>query len=346
MEDGSSVLISDYLITNRDYLTYVMWCADLHGDYPEVSYLAMLGENYLVECRELFPECGKIEDDSLFKCKKPYLVDYLLNPNFLDYPVVNLSWQQIFRFNNWLRDRYNEYYLIKQGQLTIKKEPGYDHCFVTEAYIHEQYVFPGYEEAKVIEWSEKMMLPSFRLPTKAELGAAKTEGKAIQNLTMKREKLEFLAPWYSMYIKYVGKDVFLNDYQRLFTRDYMLKMKIPNKAVDIGKLKFKELTLDLDSQISVIDAFAKQGYFINDVEKYFDNYGYLDEKDSLGRMDFIIIDETAEGKPILLDNNIPKTFKPASLNPSGLKHVAGTNKLETLNVFRFAATMRPNQYKN
>jgi len=133
-----------------------------------------------------------------------------------------------------------------------------------------------------------------------------------------------------LYLKEKGGKVLLSDFNKSLSNDKILHLTSSLKPLCIEKLRVREMTLDLDSNLSVVEAYSKQGYFIEPKENYFDEYGSMGEKDSTGRMGYIIIDETKDGKPILLDNR----------NVSN-----GKEKPNYLSVFRFAVTMRPKQYK-
>ncbi len=110
--------VSNNLITNRDYLTYILWNNRVYGsDYPEVLLENIQGytidNNYYSDTLIHLYSQSNNPIEFIMNNSGWIVKDYMLNPKFVDYPVLGLSKKQALKYCKWLSDRYNEYALIK-----------------------------------------------------------------------------------------------------------------------------------------------------------------------------------------------------------------------------------------
>lgn len=204
--DGSISYISQKPITNRDYLTYIVW-------------LNYASRNYIQPIVDAFPKLDyKNLDDKqksvlvdfdtrlleLIKLSDSIVSNYLFNINYIDYPLIGISQKQFDDFCIWLTDRYNEYMSIKKGDLSFDPNQFDDECFSTESYLCNMYTGlvkskyrtkPNSQDYK-IKWEDRFFIPKFRPLTKYEL-------KMIEeNAEFKEYKpFDFLRVWIKHYME-------------------------------------------------------------------------------------------------------------------------------------------------
>ncbi|MBU0489542.1 MAG: SUMF1/EgtB/PvdO family nonheme iron enzyme [Bacteroidetes bacterium] len=324
-KNPDAFLISTKPITNREYLIYLMWISNVYGlDYPESVAKAMPCASY--DQQELV--FGSEDDDdspfhTLITNLPAYVREYMFNQKYLDYPVVGISWQQASSFCKWLSDRYNEHTLFVKGYLAPDQYQMNENCFVTESYLKEQYYGARIKE-EMVYWNQRLLIPNFHLPSMNEL---KTAGEEKLLSTDFRaypfDTTCFLGIWNNWYLKDSAAILGLNygyGMTEFFSAD--------GKDWDVSAMKCKELTLELNtdnSGASLMDVFNKNGQLPME-------YANIEvEKDSSGKMPYIIIDENAKREPIVVgsySNAIP---------------AAGDNKI--VYFFRYSCAMKPGQYK-
>jgi hypothetical protein len=296
--------ISANPITNREYLTYLCWTADVYRDYPEKLLNA-------------FPNLNKNHIDSLFNkgfttiqirtlVESNYFVEnYLFSLKYLDFPVVGLNWGQSMNFLNWLSDRYNEYILIHKGIQELYLNQYCNNCFTTEAYLMDQYEGminrpiwdPETNQIRSVKWKDKIFVPSFRLPSNNEIAIA---GQKINRSLKEYKPNKFLLPWIKHYIE-INKDQIMlrieTDNFLSFSYNKNVIMR-PEYHETFGKIS--ETTLDqlLDiKENSIFKIFSDLNQNVVEIN----NYNSTVEKDSLGRMPFIIISEDKNSNPIFIE---------------------------------------------
>ena len=323
----NTFLISTKPITNREYIIYLLWIYNVSGtDYPESIINAIPGileANHYLLIDEFYK--SKTPFEVIFKNSSLFVKDYIFNPRYIDYPIIGLSRVQASRFCKWLSDRYNENKLIKLGYFKPAPE-GHDineNCFVTESYVAGQYYGARIKE-ETIKWSDGLLIPTFRLPTKNELNIA--EAKNSVNKEVKSydyDTTSFLNHWHQLYLK-----VSPNSLTMQYIHGKTEVINSINNGWDINKSSYQELTLDMsesNKNSTLIDIF-NHGKKTKQIKDYEDI-----EKDSLGQMPFIIIDENINKEPVIVEN-----YK----NDNS---VVGTqNKFY---FFRFVCNMAPKQYK-
>lgn len=203
LPDSSEVYLATAPITNRDYLTFLLWRFYVYEmSYPDAFIELFPG----LKCEinyDFYVDYFQADNPITFMINqsKDYIRHYMFNVDYLDYPVLGLTWQQASLFNKWLGDRYNEYLLIQHGILRYNNSQLDEDSFVSEAVLYGMY--SGY---KVIPLDiskyrkDSLLYPSFRLPTRQEVqGLAKTKDSAIHLKSYKANQKEFLQIWKDEY---------------------------------------------------------------------------------------------------------------------------------------------------
>jgi hypothetical protein len=241
-----------------------------------------------------------------------YVKDYMFNPKYLDYPVVGLSQLQALKYLKWLSDRYNESQLFDKKLLHFDSNQIGENCFVTEAYLAEQYAgIPSEKHPEHnLKWNSGLFLPSFRLPSAYELN--KRDDK-IEFKEYKKDKLKFLKPWlfelnmkreeykitYSEYNIEIGLNLF-SSFNKEFELDYfekeILTLNSPNNQ----------------DEENYLNLLADLGYPLISIKKFLDSEGYEIEKNADGNMWYTIIDADESGTLTYIDNFKTQEFFEAS----------------------------------
>lgn len=319
--------VSDELITNRDYITYILWKMAVMGpDYPSgvldafPGYETIKSNDYYTnkEIDKYYYSTSKFH--YMMKHSEWFVQDYIFNVKYIDYPVIGISKKQASKFNQWLSDRYNENLLIKKGFQKINFYQVNEDNFVTDSYLANQY----YGRARLdssIQWKDEVLVNNFRLPTKKEVGEMKVELK-------KQNSKPFL--------KYLQDSLFA------VKRDGIeIKLKYPNinkKAkkfiskpsadVKLKLINISEMFLS-DSVGSYQAAFEKNGYPILPHSSFKDAEGYEYEKDSLGLMNYVVIGRDIKNERILIQEDGYHRMADHYLHPN-----------KEFQVFRYAVTIK------
>jgi hypothetical protein len=296
--------ISKNPITNREYLTYLCWIADVYSYYPENLLYA-------------FPELDKNTiDSSLNRGFTPIqirtLVDnndfvrhYMFCSKYLDYPVLGLTWNQSMNFLYWLSDRYNEYLLIRKGIQNLNLDQCCRDSFNTEAYLMGEYVgIISHEildsetyEPRGVKWKDRILVPSFRLPSKNEIT---TVGQRL-NISLKDyEPNKFLQPWINYYLEINKNEIILRieDGNFLVFSYWKNVIMRPEYHEMLGEIS--ELTLDqsfIIKENSILKIFSNLNQNIIEIN----NSDSIVLSDSLGHMPFILISEDKYSNPIFIE---------------------------------------------
>lgn len=230
--NGNECLVLNKPVTNREYIIFLMWNYHVYGqNHPKIMY-----EIFPMVKAELLNE-NRIEEYYQFRCsfnpfhflieKSDTLIKaYMFNPKYLDHPVLGLEEHQVKRFNKWMADRYNENVLIKKKALYFDPtSQNMEECFVTEAYLANQYK-GMVRKGKSLTWEQGLFIPSFRLPTKAELEdmQVQTELKAYLY-----EKQNFLKLWNDLWIEEKDQRLLLKHFVRheaFSAKDFKLELKV------------------------------------------------------------------------------------------------------------------------
>ncbi|HLG03174.1 MAG TPA: SUMF1/EgtB/PvdO family nonheme iron enzyme [Bacteroidia bacterium] len=165
----SSFYMDEVEVRNLDYLEYLYWTSRVYGtDYPEI-YKAALPDTLSWRSRLAYND--------------PYILYYLRHPAYRDYPVVGVSWIQATNFCAWRTDRVNEFILVREGILDWDPMATNEAAFNTDHYLagskaNNPFVgnvvqnLPNYNptgaEDRMVNISDGILLPHYRLPTEAE----------------------------------------------------------------------------------------------------------------------------------------------------------------------------------
>lgn len=333
-------------VTNRDYIIYLHWLNHIYGEsYPE-QVLKALPEQGKIDFENLtltfknYDPCvhpdikagmfGNSYCDNHENCNtypnfiaflqdfgSPLLQNYIFNPSYIDYPMTGLSPLQIYEMGKWMTDRYNENMLIQFGYLHPNVEQKDEDNFVTESYAIEQYqgnvrkvIICGDTGEKMnVPWTNQLFLPLFHPPQEA--------------IETTREKPLFQA--YSP-----PKHHFLKTWEKLFQINYHMDTQVApdfKEKMDITKLSstIKELIIS-----DFYDDCTPKAIKINVLPSDKDNYPWK-EKDSLGRMPFVITGSTVENLPTIIEDTCLKK-KMSGLEDNGRY------------IFRFEINRKNNKY--
>jgi hypothetical protein len=270
--------ISANPITNIEYITFLCWIADVYIDYP-------------YEFLKAFPNLNQSYVDSLIRNnfqidQLPILInssalthDYIFNRKYLNHPVIGITWDQAMTFFSWLSDRYNESLLIHKNALTWNPSAINEANFNTEAYLDEQYeglishlVYdPAYDNCeRPVKWKDRILFPSFRLPSKDELLLARD---LIENSQKAYKSNPFLMRWIKTYISTEGNALTLNFPEHA-------NISLTFLPVDKFQIAFNknitELSLDLgspDFESDILKIFSRNNQNVVNIDRQ-----YLDHK--------------------------------------------------------------------
>lgn len=168
----NSFYMDETEISNLQYREYLYWVAQVFADYPEV-YQQALPDTLAWRSKLAYNE--------------PFVDYYLRHPAYKDYPVVGINWQQANDFGAWRTDRVNEYILNRERIAVYDRtlDAAGENNFNTRAYLAGQYTFSrvnkkatplrDYSKKKkkeqkrtVASMEDGILLPNYRLPTEAE----------------------------------------------------------------------------------------------------------------------------------------------------------------------------------
>lgn len=310
LDDENYIYISERPVTNREYLTYILWKINVFNtDYPAVVFRSIP----LFEYSEHLEESSYSIINDALKYGHPLLKNYIFNPNYLDYPVVGINFQQAMDYCKWLTDRHNEYKLISNGVFLPSFIQMNEQNFSTESYIYGNYSH-GMNRDTIIGWDKKYLMPSYRLASNYELSGSP---KFDFELSMLDEPvLPFIKPWERNFIEVTENSMILSAFPWSNYDDYGLDtINKLDSTFDFSKYNFIELTLD----------YGKSGITKNPY-KIFKRYGQYKidslelasmiqmDKDSLGAMPFIYMEKSVYNEPIYINPvlhnpSIPKNDK-------------------------------------
>lgn len=300
-----SFYIDEAEVSNLDYQEYIYWLNRVYGEnYPSVVHNAL--PDTLVWLNKL-------------SYNEPLVETYFRHPSYRNYPVVGVSWIQANDYAKWRSDRVNEQLLIDAGILDYDPDQKDDNNFNTEAYLAGQYeglVKEGKEDlsqegtgTRAVRFEDGILLPDYRLPTEAEweYAAYGLVGNTLYNRVVERKTY----PWNGEAVrtdetKYYGS--FLANFKR-GNGDYMGVAGNLNDASalpapvlsywpnDYGLYNMagnvSEWTMDVYRPLShqdVSDFNPFRGNVVKVIKTDMD--GHIAPKDSLGRIEYVEIDES------------------------------------------------------
>jgi formylglycine-generating enzyme len=308
----SSFYMDETEVSNIDYREYIYWINRVYKSYPEVYKKAL--PDTLVWREEL-------------AYNEPFVETYFRYPSYDEYPVVGVSWLQAKDYCKWRTDRVNEYILIERGILNPNTEQVDDDNFNTGSYLAGQYQGNVRKNLKDIQtggerpprFEDGILLPEYRLPTEAEweYAALALKGKQSDNKDeLITDRRNF--PWDGNTARYKRRDKYMGQILANFKRsggDYMgmagklndhANIPAPVKAYypnDFGLYNMagnvSEWVEDLFRPLTSTTLRDVENHDLNPFrgnefkELVLDESGNPAEKDSLGRLRFEMVTDSA-----------------------------------------------------
>jgi hypothetical protein len=264
-------------ILNREYLIFLCWQIDVYGDSFPRRILEMLPQPDLLTQKH---QGIQISYEQVFdELENEFFKGYVLNPKYLNYPVIGLTSRQIYTLQKWMSDRYNENVLIESGFLNFNPYQRDEDCFVLESYLINQYQGDARYDKKIY-WKDNRFLPTFRLPYQYELNFLKLNLKNRESVReYKFNSKDFLSRWDKHFISVNNSK---NEISLNLRRPFSIKNE---KSIELSTQSIKDEVLNKENPI-----FTKLSYL--DEAEY-------NEKDKYGMQSFIIIGENNFNRPIV-----------------------------------------------
>lgn len=308
-----SVMIMQRPVTNREYVLYVMWTYCVYS------------ENYPEEIHQLLPGYDPQRGDggysgetagsgffhTMCSACPTFVRHYIFNPVYADFPVLGLSHYQASGFLKWYSDRYNEYLLIRAGKLQEDPTQSSENCFVTESYLCGQYMgYVNRRDTVPARWNDRVLIPSFRLPTSSELALAAKSGVLKKEMAAYQHKKNEVLDVFGKYLLEVKNNQYI-----LKTVNGFSETMESAGDFSLSDIRYTEMTLDVtpsDPPVSVMTVFAEMGQPEVALGDFVET-----EKDSLGRMPFLFMAENRLKRPVIIAPYLkPEDVQPDTLNLS------------------------------
>lgn len=280
--------------SNLNWLTYIKWLESVFVSYPEVAKKA----------RPVLTMEGQwlVYND-------PILDNYFEHPGYQQYPVTGVTWFQVLSYLEWKSDRLNEAITLKYQNMPLAMSRIVDsENFNTEAYLLNQYWYSGEDKEKwprlagtkkgrrLPEVRDGIFFPDYRLPTEQEWEAAYqyvNDPTNTGDIQSSIKKTTFLKPWldYFMLDKNTGSRSVNKKQAYTYSFDYGVSEWLISK----------EGTEDTYRQLNS-DMLESQGWLPFDKfhNNYYDSYGEINEKDSLGRFNFQFVQVSNVQTPVFM----------------------------------------------
>lgn len=285
-------------VSNHHYNEYLFWLLRVFVDYPEVHNAAL-------------PDTNAWRKKLAYN--EPLVRYYLRHPAYQDYPVVGVNWIQANGFAAWRTDRVNEMILIREKiqDLKVVANQINEDNFNTDAYLHGQYdgivkkdvrdLSPNGDRRKV-QVTDGVLLPEYRLPTEAEWEYA-SWGNA-GNAQFENINTKSVYPWNGLTTRKASPERDRGEIQANFQRgrgDYagIAPNRNDNGIVTTPVKAYWPNNFGLYNMAGNVSEWVMDVYRplswedINDLNPFRGNVyqskaldvdGYVQEKDSLGRI--------------------------------------------------------------
>ena len=308
----SSFYMDETEVSNINYREYLYWIERVWGaNYPEVH-------------QEALPDTLVWREELAFN--EPFVETYLRHPAYDDYPVVGVNWLQATQYCQWRTDRVNEMILIEKGILNPNPDQVDKDNFNTKAYLNGQYqgnVRKNLEDKRTggersVRFEDGILLPEYRLPTEAEweYAALALQGNQI---TEKEELISDrrLYPWNDNTARYKKRDKLQGEILANFKRSRGDYMGMAGKLNDHAHIpspvrSFWPNDFGLYNMAGNVSEWTSDvyrpltGWTLSDPENHdlnpyrgnefkqlvLDETGRPIEKDSLGRLQYEMIDDS------------------------------------------------------
>lgn len=296
---------------NMNYNIYLQWLLQVYIDYPDVYKYAV-------------PKNRDVSD--LMVMNDPYYKYYQNHPAFAYYPVVGITWLQVQDYLTWKTDRLNESVLFEVGihderDMLYQQN---ENNFNTEAYLNGQYSDAIIKRdlidkapegtTRKVRMDDGIFFTAFRLPTEAEWEYVLSLEKQAQ-----LNNDNYNNPFTKNNAYPYGKNYFTLRWGRQYdiVNDEIVQQNLPyNPAWDSSEFyAVQRLTGPADYEVggnrianlegnvqewlfdiyydtpqvatfNMVEFFNNNTFPVLDPYNYNDADGYIDEKDSIGKLPF------------------------------------------------------------